>query len=88
MYRYQLIIDKEVDSFVFSLLPVARFHLLLFLGSELRLTAHLLCGSVTLLLLSSLFVYSLSGIALLAGLEYLSLMLMMLVVSLTWDLGS
>ena len=56
-------------------------------GSELGLTAYLLRGGMTLLLLSSLFVSLPRGIALLAGLEYLSLMLMMSVVSSTWDLG-
>ena len=83
---YQLTIDKEVHSFVFSLLPIARFRRLLSVGGELGLTANLLHGGMTLLLLSSLFVSSPRGIALLAGLEHFSLMSMVSVVSSTWDL--
>ena len=58
MYMYQLTIDKEIHSFVFSLLPVAHFQWLLHVGSELGLTAYLLCSGVMLLLLSSLFISS------------------------------
>ena len=68
MFHNQLTIDKEVHSFVFSLLPVARFHLLLCLQSELGLAVRLLplYGSRMLLLLSSLSSSSPHGIALLA----------------------
>ena len=82
MYTYQLTIDKEFHSFVFSLLPVACFLCLLCVGSERGLTAFPLRGGLTLLL-SSLFSSSPLDIALLAGLEYLSLILLVLS---TWDL--
>ena len=85
----QSTIYKEVHSFVFSLLlPAACFHLLLYLGSELGLTIHLILHSDGTLLLSSLFFSSPLGIALLAGLEYLALMLKMLLVLSTWDLSN
>ena len=88
MYTYQLTIDKEFPSFVFSLLPVARFLCLLRAGSERGLVAYPLGSGLTLLLLSSLFSSSPPGIALLVGLEYLSLSLMILLASSTWDLGN
>ena len=55
MYTCQLTIDKECHSFVFSLLPVARFLRLLCAGSEWGLAAYPLGSGLTLLLLSSWF---------------------------------
>ena len=81
-------IDKEFHSFVFSLLPVAHFLCLLHVGSERDLAAYPLGSGLMLLLLhSSLLSSSPHGIALLAGLEYLSLTLMILLMSSMWDLS-
>ena len=53
MFIYQLTIDKEYHSFVFSLLPVALFLCLLCVESEQGLAVCLLGGGLALLLSSS-----------------------------------
>ena len=89
MFIYQLTIDKKYHLFVFSLLPVALFLCLLCVGSERGLAVYLVgSGLAPLLPLCSLFSYSPRCIALLPGLGYLSLLLMILLVLSTWDLGN